>query len=235
MKILHITFHEGCKKVIESVCRSLGHELETQFADWNYSIGASRACELWNKHNEYYRQFDLIITSDTAPLSRIFLQSGYTGKLLVWVCNRFDYCDEVSRDCEFPDEMYFGLIKEAIRRKKNVKIRSYTEFEHVYANCKYQINWPFEPILKPYIFDEITRPENFQSLIPENINKADTFFIPNYHNDILLKQVCEDMKITHYRGKYAGVYDLIDFKAFIFLMLGQTLRFLKTGRPVMFT
>ena len=89
MKILHITYHNGCKITLDYVAQSLRHEITTQFADWNYNIGHNRAIDVWNKHKDYYNQFDIIITSDTCPLARIFLQNNYSGKLIIWICNRF--------------------------------------------------------------------------------------------------------------------------------------------------
>ena len=33
-----------------------------------YNVGHERAQNIWNKHKDYFNQFDAIITSDTAPL-----------------------------------------------------------------------------------------------------------------------------------------------------------------------
>ena len=40
-----------------------------------------------------FGKFDVIVTSDTAPLSRIFLQNNWKKPLIIWICNRFDYVD----------------------------------------------------------------------------------------------------------------------------------------------
>ena len=66
-----------------------------------YNIGHQRAETVWNRHKDYFDKFDVIVTSDTAPLSRIFLQNGWRKPLIIWVCNRFDYCDYASLDLVF--------------------------------------------------------------------------------------------------------------------------------------
>lgn len=212
MKILHLTYHQGCKINLDFVAKSLGYEITTQFADWNYNIGHNRAEEIWNKYKDYYNTFDVIITSDTAPLSRIFLQNNYNGKLIVWVCNRFDYCDQATNDCQFPDEEYYNFFKSAINNY-NVKIFSYTQFEHEYAAKYKNINW--SNIIKPCSFVEEC---SFNSALPSTVNKERTFFIPAYHNDIIfmnLKNKCDSLGIQSYNGRYNGPADLKNIKGII--------------------
>jgi hypothetical protein len=177
------------------------------------------ASEIWEKEKEYYNSFDLIIVSDTAPLSRIFLQNDYKGKLIIWVCNRFDYADHAS--CEkhengeyvFPDNAYYALIN-SINERDNVKIFSYTKFEHEYAEKYRNTKWKGETI-KPCSFEDIIV-EN--SGFPSSICKQDTFFITRYHNDNILlnlKAKCDDLKIPNYRGEYHGASDLKGIKGII--------------------
>jgi len=203
MKILHVTYHSGCAKNIEYVCKSLGYELETQFANWNYNISAKRANEIYNKYKDYYSKFDVIITSDTAPLSRIFLQNNFK-KLIIWVCNRFDYADMATNDCGFPDKAYYDLIKNAANNP-NVKIFSYTKFENEYArdfrNVEFGTN-----IIKPCAFIDNSQ---------KTLDLKDTFFIPPYHNDTIfmnLKAKCDELGIKSYSGRYNGPKDLEDCK-----------------------
>lgn len=211
MKILHLTHHSGCQSNIEYIIKTLGHEITTmpEVYSWNYNIGHKRAEELWNKHKEYFESFDLIITSDTAPLSRIFLQNNYKGKLIIWVSNRFNYFDGATNDCNFPDQEFYDMFKES----KNVKIFSYTKFENEYAK-KYGVYWRNE-IIKPCV--EIDKVD-FVSAFPENINKSEVFFIPPYHNDTIfmdLKGKCNQLGIPVYAGRYNGPLDLLDVKGII--------------------
>ena len=55
MKILHITFHDGCEKTLNFVSKMLGYDIVVQRADWNYNIGYDRANELWNRYKDYYK------------------------------------------------------------------------------------------------------------------------------------------------------------------------------------
>ena len=214
MKILHVTFHNGCAINLDFVAKKLGHELETQFALlWNYNIGHDRAADLWNKHKDYYDQFDLIITSDTAPLSRIFLQNNYAGKLIIWVCNRFDYHDAASNDCGFPDSEYYQLFRAAVK-SSNVKIFSYTQFEHEFA-MKYRNTILPPNVIKPCAFME-SPPTT--SLFPADLNKNDTFLVPAYHNDthfLDLTAKCNSLGIQVYGGRYNGPSDLVGIKGII--------------------
>ena len=212
MKILHITHHQGCKINIDFVARSLGLDVTTQFANWNYNIGHNRAIELWNKHKDYYNQFDVIITSDTAPLSRIFLQNNYTGKLIVWVCNRFDYADGSSNDCGFPDTEYYELIRQA-SNKSNVKIFPNTPFEYEYAQRFRNVSLGTN-VIKPCSFLD----EETSNLPPSIIDPPNTFYISQYHNHSIfmnLKQKCDALGIPSYYGRYNRLSDLQNIKGII--------------------
>lgn len=206
MKILHVTYHSGCAKNIEYVCKELGYSLETQFANWNYNISANRANEIYNKYKDYYNQFDVIITSDTGPLARIFLQNTFK-KLIIWVCNRFDYADMATNDCNFPDKEFYELYKNAANNT-NVKIFSYTKFEHEYAREFRGVELG-KKVLKPCAFIDNSE---------KTLNLKDTFFIPPYHNDSIfmnLKAKCDDLGIKTYAGRYNGPKDLEDCNGII--------------------
>lgn len=235
MKILHISHHAGCIEDIKQVCATLGYDLETQHPNWSYNVDAGLATQIWETHKDYYNSFDCIITSDTAPLCRIFLQNNYNGKLIIWVCNRFDYADQGPHNIHhFPDPAYYELFKEAAALchfdpgkgertagsgeiSCSVKIFSYTKFEHEYALEKYGFTW--NPDNDP---NKIIRP----CCQVKNINwfirgdKAGFFFIPPYHNDGFdkqhhfkldgktLQEHCKDLDITTYQGRYNGIQDL---------------------------
>lgn len=219
MKILHLTHHSGCQLSLDFVGKSLGHEVVTmpEVWGWNYNVGHDRAETLWNQHKDYFNQFDLIITSDTAPLSRIFLQNAHWNKkLIVWVCNRWNYADSRTLDCEFPDQEFHQLFQPS----KNTKIFSYTKFEYEYAQNFCKKNWGNQ-IIKPCI--EVSAQNDFISNFPSNVNKSDTFFIPPYHNDTIfmnLKQKCDSLGIETYNGRYNGPQDLMGIKGIIHIPYG---------------
>lgn len=148
LNILHMSFHKGCINEFNAVGKALGLQVTSWFIQSDlprfdgsstggaiYNIGHERAEKVWNLHKDYFEQFDAVITSDTAPLSRIFLQNGWKKPLIIWVCNRFDYYDAASLDCHFPDQEYYDLFKQAATMP-NVKIISYTPYEHIYAAQK---------------------------------------------------------------------------------------------------
>ena len=113
MKLLHITFHKGCELEIEYVFKILGHTVETWRYDdgetisesWRFDNGKTNsestykinyvtAQTYWEKYKDFFNTFDGIITSDTCPTSRPFLQNNWSKLLIIWVCNRFDYAVE---------------------------------------------------------------------------------------------------------------------------------------------
>lgn len=228
LKVLHLSFHSGCIKEIEAVA----HELDMDLTSWLipkmtpyffdpdstgnvvYNMGHERAERIFNKHKDFFEDFDLIITSDTAPLSRIFLQNNWKKPLIIWVCNRFDYYDRASLDCSFPDSEYYELIKKATK-SPNIRIVAYTQFEKYYAKTKgIDIgNLLIKPgVRKNSISD--------QSLIPEYIDKSTTFFLPPYHNETKfcdLQNLLFRYGIPAYSGKYNGPGDLAQFKGIIHL------------------
>jgi hypothetical protein len=194
------------------VAKSLGYTITTQFADWNYNVGHQRAIDIWEKYKDYYNNFDVIITSDTAPLSRIFLQNNYTGKLIIWVSNRFDYVDGASNDCGFPDQEYYDLIRNA-KSKPNIKIIPNTKFEYEYAQ-KYRNVWLGADIIKPCSFID----EDRSTAEPSISDPSSTFYISQYHNHSIfmnLKSKCDELGISSYNGRYNRLSDLQNIKGII--------------------
>lgn len=231
LRILHIGFHTGCIKDFNEVARELGLEVTNWYllgdrprfdgfsmGNAVYNIGHRRAEQVWNLHKDYFDQFDVILTSDTAPLSRIFLQNGWKKPLVIWICNRFDYCDPASLDCQFPDKEYYDLFQKAMTMP-NVKIISYTPVEYMWAASKgVQIG---TETIKPVGSHETTYRKGNQSSIPADIHKSDTLFVPGiYMNDTQKNyfiEQCKSHKIPIYYGRYNGPYDLKDFKGVIYM------------------
>ena len=228
LKLLHLTFHRSCLNEIEAVGKELGLDIEHWFipdlppqyldgvskGNALYNIDHERAERIWKKHNRFFDEFDAILVSDTAPLSRIFLQNRWKKPLIIWICNRFDYSDAASLDCHFPDEEYYELFNQATTQD-NVTIIAYTAFEHYYAKSK---GVDTGNILIPPCCPQIKK--NSQSSIPASIEKKKCFFLPPYHNELYfmdLSQFCTKLGIPNYCGRYNGAADLQDFKAIIHL------------------
>lgn len=228
LKVLHLTLHKGCAEEIEAVAKELSLDLTTWliqslppywfdgFAQGNalYNIGHERAERVWNLHKDFFNSFDAIITSDTAPLSRIFVQNKWKKPLIIWICNRFDYHDHSSLDCEFPDKEYYELFAKACTQK-NVKVIGYTAYEHRYTKIK-GVDTGSEVIKPTGKFIK----EGLESLIPSHVKKSDTFFLPPYHNElhfINASKYYSSLGIENYCGRYNGSRDLEGFKAIIHL------------------
>ena len=113
---------------------------------------------------------------------------------------------------KFPDKEYYDLFKEGITRK-NVKVYSYTKFEHEYASFKSGIQWG--ETIKPCA---VAFEKSDKTSFPANVIKQDTFLITKYHNDTIfmdLKAKCDSLGIQSYCGQYYGPYDLDGIKGII--------------------
>lgn len=221
-KILHISFHKGCIKEIESVAKNLEWNLTSLYVQEHlpkeqfdgvtkdngiYNITAQRAKNIWDRHQDYFNQFDTIITSDTAPLARIFLQNKYKGKLIVWICNRFDYHDKTSKEHDFPDRAYYDLFSRAANNP-NVRFISYNEFETFYAlNKKVDIG---NDCIKPCGFSWGNEDNNHKV-------KPTDFFIPPYINNqnLGLLKICKQNHIPAVSFNYDGPASLKNAKGII--------------------
>jgi len=226
LKCLHLTFHKGTESELKFVAEKLNLDLTTwyihdlpkyyldELSSGNvlFSIGHDRAKRIWEKHKLFFNKFDVIITSDTAPLSRIFLQNNYKGHLVIWVCNRFDYYDKGSSDGTFPDMEYYNLINKAVN-SSNVTVIPYSSFETYYAKNKSYISFNHEVINPIGISYKIPN----SKYISNNIKK-DKFFIADYCNNnqfLLNNNKLNNLGIKFYTGRYAGPKDLIGFKGII--------------------
>jgi len=230
-KVLHISFHKGCINDFKAVGEELGLNLTSWFvletpqtrADFEgqdsenriYNMSHERAERIWNRHKEYFNQFDAIVTSDTVPLARIFLQNGWKKPLIVWMCNRCDYAHDASDN--FPDSEFYTLLQEA-SKQLNVFLIPYTEYERVYAQEKGV--YCNHPVIKPLGGTHVLDKKEFQSLIPDTVIKEETLFIyPRLEPGTIqaLTNFCAARGIKTYSGSYAGPEDLVGFKGVIYV------------------
>jgi hypothetical protein len=219
MKVLHISFHRGCQNDIEYIAKQLNFELtymvyhcDLSAGNDKYNITHEKAEYQWAKHKDYYNSFDVIITSDTTPISRIFLQNPFEKKLIIWICNRFDYADGAPSP-RFPDQEYYDLINGA-KHRPNVHLIGYTAFENYYANHVKHLSIG-NRIIKP-IGKIGTLYENYTPTIVEK--KSQTYIIGPYHNDNImmnLRETAESLGIRVYNGRYNGPKDLAEFAGMI--------------------
>lgn len=229
LKVLHITFHEGCMNDFEEVGREVALDVTSWFVQrlpegfWEgshtaneiYNVGPRRAARVWERHKDYFNTFDAIVTSDTAPLSRIFLQHNWKKPLIIWVCNRFDYAHGNGGEDRFPDKGYYDLIRKAATMP-NVRIIPYTPFEHEHARRK-GVNIGTRTI-KPLGTREVID-SDFKSAVPTEINKSESLFIfPRLAEGQInaVKTQCAKLGMPSWSGVYSGPEDLKGFKGVLF-------------------
>ena len=237
LRFLHLSFHRGCIEEIEQVARDLSIDLTSWFIFSHiesytsffpnekisydiYNMTNKKAKKIWESNKHYFQQFDAIITSDTTPLSRIFIQNNWKKPLIIWVCNRFDLRFD-HPECNFPDKEYYELIQQAAKQP-NVTILSYTPYEYVYAQSKgvYFGNQVIKPIGK--------KPQKFNSkkqTFFKDINKKEYVYISPIGGAIASKAFpkntrfvldqLDKVNIKACAGPYNGPDDLTDFKGII--------------------
>ena len=211
MKVLHVSHHQGCREDLDYIAARLGLTIDHYEYRGGYNIDATRAEAGWRANRERFLSYDAIVISDTAPLSRIFLQNDWPRGLVIWICNRFDYCDQATNDCGFPDAEYYSLFASALTRPRTV-VASYTAFEHHYARGH---GIPLGDLTVKPIGARL--PRSFVGLVPEDTDRTKTCFVPRYHNDMAadLEGHCRTLGIAAFSGRYGGPGDLRGFKAVV--------------------
>lgn len=208
MKILHLTFHGGCALEIEGIMSTLGHHVNTIRPEACYNIGHELAEKLWFKYGMEWSRYDLVITSDTAPLARPFLQHNYQKPLLIWICNRFDYADQASNHCGFPDPEFYELFQAALGQP-HVAVVPYTHFESVY--CDYRGIKLREPVIKP---TGVYARSSFRADCPEDHR---CFIIPRHNETIMLNlaETLNQMEIPAVTHNYTHPSEIVQYKAVV--------------------
>ena len=211
-RILHMGNHQGLRYELAGVGRRLG--LAIDFEEWperdvccKLNVDSDRSRWLWEQHGERWLSYDVIITSDTAPIARPLLQHNVRmlaagTRIVVWVCNRFDFRDngpDRGRDHPlpqplFPEPEFYALYAAAANGSlgAHVSVLPYTPFEAYYAGLKGV--WIREPAL---------RPAGLKSLDPSghvregkggqadaDMNVSNTLFLPPRGNDVLMSGQC---------------------------------------------
>lgn len=217
MKLLHITFHKGCELDIEYAFTTLGHELHTmRFDDGEttggelYNITHDRAQKCWNKYKDYFNSFDGIITSDTCPTSRPFLQNNWSKLLIIWVCNRFDYGIQP----ENQDGEFYQLLRD-IPNRKNVFMLGYTAIENVYSTHIKRVNFG-NFVIRPTGKNMLSKTV-FKTYENEDNN---LFYVPTYHNETILMNLSKklsELGIQNRCERFNHISDLLQYKGGIYI------------------
>lgn len=218
-QILHISHHIGCFRDQEYILNKLGFEVTNhKFYDDVFQITKEIADDFWENHKDQLNDFDYILTSDTAPLSRIFLenQEEFTSKLVIWICNRFDYRME-------SETRYYKLFSKA-EENPNIKIVPYSYFEKVWCSQK-GTNLMNHQHIKPCGInisdyeENIPEAEYFQKMYGKENELPDAdVIIPIYHNDNIffkMKDFLSEKNIQAYNGGFKTIDQLKKYKAFV--------------------
>lgn len=214
MKILHLTYHSGCKKEIQYVFTQLGYQIDT----WNFDDGETdpktddiyrityeRAQKCWNLHREYFEQYDAILTSDTCPLARPFLQNHWQKPLLIWVCNRFDYL--------VYDEEFRQLIRD-IPNRPLVRIFSYTFIESIYGKYIRGVDWGNDYVIKP-IGKNLESNHLQKTYVPTAEKK---YYVPLYGNEtnlVNLRWILDDLGFANDAFRFSHISELLGFQGIV--------------------
>lgn len=220
-EILHISHHIGCFRDQQYVLNELGFDVTNhKFYDGVFEITESIANDFWEYHKDQFNDFDYILTSDTAPLSRVFLenQNELNTKVIIWICNRFDYRME-------NQTKYYNLFSHA-EDNPNIKIVPYSYFEKIWCKEKgtdIMGNQVIRPcgINSSNLESEIPQTNYFEKMYgnSEELPNADVL-VPIYHNDnnfFEMKNFLESKNITVYNGNFKHIKNLKKYKAFVHL------------------
>jgi hypothetical protein len=210
MKILHLSHHIGCFKDQEYVLNKLGHEVTSlkvlELGETltvinpieSFRMSSPLARVVWSEVKDYLNSFDVVLTSDTAPISRIILENieEFSSKLVIWICNRYNY--EL-----FGDTEWTKLFDKA-NDFPNVKIVPYTLFEKIWANANgiRTDNW------------EVITPLGKWAANSNPVKKDNDVWVGMYYNDnkfMNLKQTLIDMGVNAQGGdgeRYADINEL---------------------------
>jgi hypothetical protein len=216
-KVLHISHHYGCLKDHQFICNALNLNVANIFTHWcddstiipkgYFRTTEDLANSIWKRGKEYFNQFDVIVVSDTSPLCRIFLQNieEVASKVLIWVCNRFDY--DVENDSQYTKL----LLSVPPRYYEKIKIIPYTEFERVWLNrkgimCSNETIRPIGLSMSNPIGDEkYSIGFDGKDYTMENI--SGDILVSRYHNDVLFqnsKDVCISQGLSAEILKFRG-------------------------------
>ena len=219
MKVLHISHHIGCFRDQQYILNKLDIHVDNyKFSDNVFRITKEIADDFWSKNEDLFNSYDYILISDTAPLSRPFLQNIHKlkPKLIIWICNRFDY--GMSGDSE-----YYNLFRESVNNPQ-VKIAASTFFEKLWC-MQYGINIMFNPVINPLGKHDsdfnIPRANVFNEMYggEKELPDADAF-VPFYHNDNRFFQMADYLRsnnLSVYNGTFYSPHQLSKYSAFVTL------------------
>jgi glycosyltransferase involved in cell wall biosynthesis len=186
-----------------------------------FRITTEIANQIWEDKKDYFNKFDYIVTSDTAPISRIFMENinNLKPRVIVWICNRFDYNME-------GDTSYYDIFKRiSLENKNKFTFIPSTDFESIW--CKLNGISNISDTITPIGINNKKleyKIDGLESLIDKYVNDGnakdkfndsnelrDKIVISIYNNDNLffnLKEIMLQNNIDCFNGGYKHPSDL---------------------------
>lgn len=202
-----------------NIYHKLGFDYEFWRVDF-YNVSKDFANYIWNEKKDYFNSFDYIVVSDTAPISRIFMENekDVKSKVIVWICCRFDY------DME-KDPSFYEIFKNISENNDKFMFIPYNEFEKVWCNLRgvtklYKTITPigFNDMSIEHKIDKLEYLKNFyvnDSKAKETFSDAEELsgkiVVSIYFNDNVffdLKHILETNDIRCFSGGYTHPSDL---------------------------
>ena len=214
IKILHITGHYGTSKNIDNIFNNLNikYTIKTFYHSYGFFISEEEANEIWNENSLFFKQYDLIIITDTAVCARIFFQNmdKHNCKIIVYLPMPFDcphrHLLKLLSNKE-DDFQYIKLYREA-SLNENVLFISDNRYHQHHAEIQ-GINFLFKDIFRPIpIIEEVCDYKDNKIFL---LNKRN--FIENYQNNL----VDIDYKIYDQNQKFKNHQELRVYKGMLHL------------------
>ncbi len=233
LKVLHLCFHDGCVDEINGIAEACNLKITS----WNihklppyyfepaieggnrlYNMNYERTSRIWEKHKDFFEEFDVILTSDTTALSRIFLQHEWAKPLVIWVTIRFDWSWRGESRRKFPEPEFYTLLNEA-KQKKNVFIAASSPYELFYARQK-GVDLG-ERVIKPcaaYLPEKenerrLDPLKNQQIFIHERTEQVQAL----YNRSFVISKVLQNWQIPSACYRYDSLLDLGAHKGVLYL------------------
>jgi hypothetical protein len=219
--ILHISHHIGCFRDQQYILNKLGYKvINLKFYDNQFTVTSEIASTFWLQYKDIINSCDYVLISDTSPISRCILQhfNEFRSKLIIWICNRFDY--------GMINELEYYSLFEQYKNKCNVKIVASTFWEKIWC-LKNKID-----IMDCFVINPLGMFDNdLEKFIPQskiydewynntsNITEADVY-VPFYRNDNIffnLSSFLSENKITVCNTTFSNPNQLKQFKAYVTL------------------
>lgn len=220
-KILHISHHIGCFRDQEYVLNKIGLKVQNlKFYDHQFTVTKEIADKFWSENKDLINSFDYILVSDTSSISRCIFQhmDEFKSKLIIWICNRFDY--------GMNDQKEFYELFDKYKSHEKVRVIPFTLWEKVWCLNK-GINILDREVITPLgkysedLDSNIPKSQVFDDWYIKNSNLHEgDVFIPFYYNDNIffnLKSFLESKNLKVCNTTYKNINELKKYKAFVTL------------------